>query len=290
MRSRNGRIVVFACVILMGAAAFGQARPHIVFVTGDHEYGSEVSMPMLAAILEAHHGMRTTVLYAVNDKGERDPQYDFNIPGLEALADADLAVFFLRYRKLPEDQLDHILRYIDAGKPILGFRTTTHAFQYPDGPFTKWNDDFGRDVFGQKWISHHGHNNSSRVFRTLKDHPIMRGVADRFWCPSWLYVVAPLHGDCTVLMLGQAIRGTAPGDETYGTPQPVAWTKTYTGPSGKTAPVFFTTLGHPRDFLDESMRRLFVNAVYWALGRAGEVPEGGTKVDMVGEYNPPDPK
>jgi uncharacterized protein len=50
--------------------------------------------------------------------------------------------------------------------------------------------------------------------------------------------------------------------------------------------VFFTTLGHPDDFTHESMRRLVINAVLWALGR--DVPPGGADVTVVGTYTPPE--
>src|SRR5207249_1674067 len=49
-----------------------------------------------------------------------------DIPGLEALATADLAVFFLRWRALPQEQLRPIRAYLDSGRPVIGFRTSTH--------------------------------------------------------------------------------------------------------------------------------------------------------------------
>ena len=65
--------------------------PHVVFVTGDDEYRSEISMPMIAAILEKRHGLRTTVAYA-----RPTPQTKDHIEGLEALETADLMVMFAR--------------------------------------------------------------------------------------------------------------------------------------------------------------------------------------------------
>jgi hypothetical protein len=103
-----------------------------VFVTGDDEYRSEVSMPMIAKILEARHGFKCTVVYAVDPStGQRNPKYQQNIEGLEALKSADLAVFFLRFRALPDKQLKMILDYVNSGRPIVGLRTSTHAFRYP---------------------------------------------------------------------------------------------------------------------------------------------------------------
>ncbi len=291
-------LCVLALTALAGSRAQGKEpppmaskkKPHVVFVTGDHEYGSEVSMPMIARILEKHHHVRCTVLYATDPQGNRDPDYEENIPGLEALAEADAAVFFLRFRRLPAEQFEHIRRYLDSGRGIVGLRTATHSFRYKGGPMRKWNDRFGREVFGQKWISHHGHRTSTRVLGVLADHPILRGVAEDFWTNSWLYRVMPLHGDCRPLLIGQALKNDTPEGEPFGTPQPVAWTKSYTGSAGRTARVFFTTLGHPKGFEHVPVRRLLIQGIYWALGLEDRIPPAGCKTEIVGGYDPPNPK
>jgi type 1 glutamine amidotransferase len=240
-------------------------------------------MPLIARILEARHGMQCTVCYAVDEKtGQRQPKHLTNITGLEALAKADLAVFFLRYRQLPEEQLKRILDYVNSGRPVIGLRTSTHAFSYPAGPDRRLNDGFGLEVFGQKWIRHHGHDSSTNVYVAVGDHPITRGVAAEFHCRSWLYHVMPLVGDCTPLVLGAAVKGELPRSDTFGTPNPVAWTKTHKG--GR---VFFTTLGHPKDFEEEPVRRLLVNGIYWALGQEAKIPPQGSDVRLDGPYMAP---
>ena len=251
--------------------------PHVVFVTGDHEYHSEITMPMIARILQEKHGMKCTVLYAVNPAtGQRDPQYEKNIRGMEALHTADLIVLFLRYRDLPDDEFRMFLDYLESGRPIVALRTSTHAFRFaPDNYNSKWNDGFGYEVLGQKWISHHGHDSSTNVYTMLKDHPILRGVAPKFHCTSWLYEVMPLHGDCVPLALGAAVKGDQPSEKIFGTPNPVAWTKTYNG-----ARVFYTSLGHPKDFDNDSVRRLLVNGIYWALGMENRIPPEGADVTL----------
>ena len=272
------------------------AEPHIVFVTGDDEYSSELSMPMIARILQERHGMKTTVLYATNEKGERD-RTAHSIPGLEALATADAAVFFMRWRELPQDQLDDIIRYAKSGKPMLGLRTTSHALKYPGPPNDQWNDGFGRNFFGQKWIVHYGHHNSTlaHVVPAAKDDPILRGVEPEFWLHSWLYVMNhgddKLPADCHVLLEGDAIQGDQPGGEKFGNREPMAWTRELIRKEDDHKQrIFYTSLGHPRDFLYESPRRLLVNAVYWSLGREKDIPTQGANVEIVGDYNPPDPK
>ena len=88
-----------------GGPGPGQGK-HIVFVTGDEEYRSEESMPMLAKILAVRHGFKCTVLFALDEKtGEIDPLIVNNIPGLEMLKDADLMVLFTRFRELPDAQM-----------------------------------------------------------------------------------------------------------------------------------------------------------------------------------------
>lgn len=140
----------FCCFMLSLATGFSQKqkgkskKPLIVFVTGDHEYSGEATLPIVAAELEKNYGFRTIVLKAFPDHNAEE-----NIPGLEALKEADLAVFFLRWRKLPADQVQLIEDYLKTQKPLVGFRTTTHAFNYPKGhPLEKWNA-FGEVCFQQ---------------------------------------------------------------------------------------------------------------------------------------------
>jgi type 1 glutamine amidotransferase len=277
-----GAVAVASAVLVAGQGAgrpSTASRPHVVFVTGDDEYRSEITMPMIAAILEKSHGFRTSVARATPR-----PQTKDNIEGLEALETGDLMVMFTRFRALPDAQLRRILAYVESGKPMIGLRTTTHAFLYPeDSPHRALNDGFGRDVFGQKWITHHGHLSSTDVTidAASREHPILRGVSP-FHARSWLYHVAPLAGGPNVILLhGRSVNSSHARRPEYPPEQPVAWTREYKG-----ARVFFTTLGHPADFDVESMRRLLVNAIYWALGK--DVPAGGTQVEITGDYTTPE--
>ncbi|MDQ3009427.1 MAG: ThuA domain-containing protein [Acidobacteriota bacterium] len=237
--------------------------PHIVFVTGDHEYSSEATMPLIAAELEKHYGMRTTMLKSYPDENAEE-----NIPGLEALDKADAAVFFLRWRRLPASQLEHIRKYLDAGKPVVAFRTTTHAFNYPKGhELEKWNR-FAVDYLGAPpgWGNghyHYGHKSSTDVLvnPASAGDPILTGVGKSFHVPSWLYHVAPNYPptDAKQLLIGKAVNP----DRKDAVENPVAWTwKNMAG--GK---VFVTTLGHPEDFQVESVQRLVFNSIHWVAGK-----------------------
>ena len=260
------------------------APPHVVFVTGDDEYRSEITMPMLARILQERHGYRCTVCYAVNSAtGQPEPKFKRNIVGLDALRSADVAVFYLRYRALPPEQMQFILDYAAAGKPMVGLRTTTHAFLFPkDDAQARWNDGFGLEIFGQKWLRHHGHDSSTMVSVAVKDHPVCRGLPEEWHARSWLYHVTPLVGDCTPLLLGAAVKGDKPGGARFGTANPVAWTKSHCG--GR---VFFTTLGHPADFENAATRRLVLQGIVWALGKENDIPPSGLDAEPLAPYVAP---
>ncbi|MHC4238910.1 MAG: ThuA domain-containing protein [Planctomycetota bacterium] len=274
---------------------------HIVFVIGDDEYRSEDSMPQLAKILSVHHGFKCTLLFAINkETGEIDPRTLDNIPGLEALNTADLMVLFTRFRELPDDQMKHIIDYTDSGKPIMGLRTSTHAFRYKknkDSPYVKYGfrdkefkGGYGRQVLGETWISHYGgHQKESTrglVAKGMENHPIVKGIED-IWGPSDVYGITTLSGDSEPLIMGQVLLGMDPNDKPNPDkkPVPVAWTKTYTGQRGKAARVFTTTMGHGGDLKSEGFRRLLVNACYWCMGMEDKIP-AKSKVDIVGDYEP----
>ncbi|WP_088340657.1 ThuA domain-containing protein [Robiginitalea sediminis] len=260
------------------ASKQGEGTPHIVFVIGDEEYRSEESMPMLAGLVKRELGARVTLCFSVDSAGVIDPNRLDHIQGLEALDSADLMVLFTRFRALPPEELSRITAFAESGKPMVGFRTATHAFLYPDSSaYTHMNNDWPTRVFGQQWITHHGHFDDGRAPLTSVsvaeggNHPILGGV-EPFQAYSWLYHVDggewQLYGDSRPLLTGQALRSAheeAGKTDQYPLTNPVAWTKTYTGEAGKAARVFFTTLGHPYDWKDPNMRRLALNGIAWGL-------------------------
>src|SRR4029079_12845791 len=106
-----------------------------------------------------------------------DPNRNDNIPGLEALQTADLMVIFTRFRNLPDEQLKHIVDYVESVRPIVGLRTATHAFALKaskdyvryDWRNKDWEGGFGRQVLGETWVNHHG-NHGSQSTRGLLRH------------------------------------------------------------------------------------------------------------------------
>ncbi len=260
--------------------------PRVVFVTGDEEYRSEESMPMLARILKNRYGFNVEVAYSVTD-GFIDPNRRDNIAGLEALENADMMVMFTRFRNLPDDQLQYILDFAESGRPMAGFRTSTHAFQYGEShAYSYLDEEWPRYVFGLPWISHFGSEHSTGVFLSEENrgHPVLNGV-DPFYARSWLYDASELSTAAQPLLIGRAIEGDEPDGDYFGDPHVVAWTKLYEGENG-TSRVFFTTLGHPYDFNNLHMRRTAIQGIFWALGLEDRIPQEGLNVDVIGFYNP----
>jgi hypothetical protein len=58
--------------------------------------------------------------------------------------DADLAVFFMRFQDLPPEQMRPIVDYLERAGPVVGLRTSTHAFKIPSSSkFAKFSHDYG---------------------------------------------------------------------------------------------------------------------------------------------------
>ncbi len=259
---------------------------------------------MLAKILAERHGFKCTVLFAINPAtGTIEPTVLDNIPGLEALDGADVCLMGLRFRELPDAQMKHFVDYLNAGKPIIALRTSTHAFQYGQAkpsPYAKydwrnreWPGGFGQQVLGETWVNHwgrHGFESTHGVIvEAFKDHPVLRGVSD-IWCPTDVYEVAHLPADAKVLVRGQVLSGMKPTDPPVegrknDPMMPLVWARDYTGPSGKTSRIVTTTMGAAVDLENPGLRRLLVNACYWCAGLEDQLP-AKAEVDYVGTYQP----
>lgn len=225
--------------------------PHVVLVVYEDEYEAARTLRDFARLLQQRYGCRTTMLVG-------EPEKD--LQGLKVLAEADGLVLYVRRKALPPDQMKQIRQYVEAGKPLVALRTSSHAFTLrPGGPPTskeQW-PQFDQQVLGGNY---HGHTGKQfpppEIFVAPEavEHPILAGVEPKKWRSGGsLYLVSPIDPKAMVLLWGQ----TGPHKE------PVAWTRTYRG--GR---VFYTSLGHPDDF-DHSPQfvRLLVQAVFWTMNR-----------------------
>jgi len=282
-----------------GGKGVGEGK-HIVLVSGDEEYRSEEALPQLAKILSQHHGFQCTVLFAIDPKtGEINPEQSDNIPGLESLDTADLMIIATRFRSLPDDQMKHVVDYVEKGKPIIGMRTATHAFNfkgesaYAHYGFNyggqEFEQGFGRQVLGETWISHHGKHKSESTLGLIEDksHVIATGLKDgEIWGPSDVYGVRlPLTGDSHTIVRGQILSGMSQTDapvtdERNNPMMPIAWTRSY-----KQGRIFTTTMGAATDLENAALRRLVLNATLWCVGREEKI-RPDLNVSLVGEYKP----
>ncbi|HET6251616.1 MAG TPA: hypothetical protein VFE47_28280 [Tepidisphaeraceae bacterium] len=324
---------IFACISLANCAARAAGAPaekqwvsyegkegpgkgkSIVFVAGADEYNPESGLPILAHILADRYGFHCTVCFTINKAGQIDPKTTDNIPGLEALDTADLMVIQCRFRNPPDEQMKHIVNFLEAGKPVIGLRTATHSFKGIKGQYAKFNWDskqpgfdggFGRQVLGETWIRHHAPNGATStrgVFAPgASSDPILRGISDgEIWGSTGVYGVRlPLLEGCKTLLLGEVIEGNKPdgkpleylpnknpnAKEKANDPmQPVAWTRTYQIVPGKTGRAFTTTMGSAADLQNEALRRMMVNAAFWDLGMEDKIP-AKADVDFVGSHMP----
>ena len=313
----------------------------VVLISGDEEYRSEEACSQLGKILAVRHGFTCIVLYAIDSKtGEINPLVLDNIPGMENLADADVCLLNLRFRNLPDDQMEPFVDYLKAGKPIIGLRTSTHAFNIPPNrkyspfsfqssptrgsksnddssetvqtvqtiktveppketkaaPFQDWEQGFGRQILGETWIAHYGSHGKQGtrgvIAENQKNHPIVRGCEDIFGPTDVYRVRTPLPGDSVPLVYGLITDDLTPQSAPAAAfendpPMPIAWTRTYQSPvqPERVGRVFTTTMGAAVDLESEGVRRLLVNAVYWAAGLEAKIPPRAD-VALVGDYKP----
>jgi hypothetical protein len=281
---------------------------HIVLIAADQEYRSEQALPMMAKILSVRHGFDCTVLFGVNERGEVDPtmpvypergkEAEFrphHIPGLEHLASAELVVFFTRLLTLPKPEMEHIVKYVDSGKPIIALRTANHGFNVPlpykiNGKQVRW----GEDVLGGTFLNHHGRwmadSTRGKLVEAQKGHPVLTGVTD-VWGNSDVYRTyqegASLPAGCTALVWGQPLLGRQPDDPPNEElePLPVALVKHWQTSVGKTARVFHSTMGSASDLKSAGLRRLIINAAYWGMGMESAI-SATRSVEIVGDYRP----
>ncbi len=277
-----------------GKAGPGKGK-HIVLIAGDEEYRSEESLPMLAKILSERHGFKCSVLFSVDSEGVITPNDGTSLSNPNLLDSADALVLGLRFRNWPEEALSRFEKVVESGKPIIGLRTSTHAFN------KNRLADFGKQVLGEKWVSHWGNHKVEGTRGVIEPgaegNSLLHGVSDVFGATDVYEAYPP--ADATILLRGQVVSGLTPDskpverakaratdkvEQDVNTPMmPVAWTREHSTASGNTNRILCTTMGSADDLANEGLRRLVVNGVYWGLKM--DVP---VKADVrfVDEYQP----
>src|SRR5262249_12039107 len=157
--------------------------------------------------------------------GTINPNINDNIPGLEALRTADLMVIFTRFRALPDEQMKYVADYVAAGRPIVGLRTATHAFNFKggDSPYARWSwnskswaGGFGKQGLGAPWRA----PRAGRDTTSGRGYPPPRGEGPPTRRgprpgavgapPAVSGAPRPLPGDSHPLLLGGVLGGMQP--------------------------------------------------------------------------------
>ncbi|MEX2214657.1 MAG: ThuA domain-containing protein [Phycisphaeraceae bacterium] len=229
---------LLACVPCVLHAAETPLRIHII--SGSNEYKSEASLKPFAAELAKKYHVSITASWV------KDGATD--LPEVERIKDADVLLAFTRRMKLPADQLAIVKAHWEAGKPIVGIRTASHAFD------NETNKVFDREVLGGDHQSHYANEPVTvTIDPAAKDHPVLQGTTE--FTSRKLYKTGMLARGVTVLEYGDIGKGK----------QAVTWIHEYKG--GR---VFYTSLGVPEDFEHEHFRRMLTNAIFWTTKREVE--------------------
>ncbi|MCI0625540.1 MAG: NPCBM/NEW2 domain-containing protein [Acidobacteria bacterium] len=235
-----------------GATAGTSHNSRVVLMIGEDEYETDETLLRFATGELERRGIRCTLVLA-------DPKDKNSFPGLEALNGADLLVLSVRRRTPPKAQLDLIRSYLEAHRPLVAIRTSSHAFVSESrSPHSDWKR-FDADVLGGTYVGYDGgaRETGSEAWSVAQaaGHPILKGLEKaRFYTPSWIYRMRSLAPTTTVLVKGRWSHDRPT--------EPVAWTNSYKG--GR---IFYTSLGHPGDFELTEFRLLLLNGIFWAMDK-----------------------
>jgi type 1 glutamine amidotransferase len=238
MRTAFAAIAVLFLVQALHAA--DDAKPlKVCLISGSLEYKSDESLAALQKYLESKYNVKCSRAFRKSDD---------DLPGLDNLETCDVALFFTRRLTIQGEQLERVKKYCQAGKPVVGVRTASHGFQ-------NWLA-FDKEVLGGNYKNHYGAGPATDIAipEKTKGHPILEGVG-AFKGVGSLYRNTGIAADAEVLMTGTIPEHT----------EPIAWARVHNG--GR---VFYTSLGHPKDFEDENFRRLLTNALFWTAKRKPE--------------------
>ena len=224
---------------LLAVAAQGAEPLKVCLISGSEEYQSDASLAEFQAYLEASFPARCILLEAraIDD-----------LPGLEALDDCDVALFFTRRLTIGGDQLARVKKYAESGRPLVAVRTASHGFE-------NW-PDFDTRILGGHYRGHyrdHLANRSAAVERAGR-HPVLDGVR-MIASQGSLYKYGPpdtFAGDTSPLLSGNSPEGQ----------ELTAWTREARG--GR---VFYTSIGARGDFENATYRRMLANALFWTARR-----------------------
>ena len=137
---------------LLGASA---ESTNIAFLLAEQEYDTAKTVPAFFDSELKPLGFRATFVTAPGEGEGRD-----DLKGLgKALDEVDLLFVSVRRRAPKASQINAIRSWVKAGKPVLGIRTSSHAFHLrgksaPSG-HALW-EGWDAEVIGGNYSNHHG--------------------------------------------------------------------------------------------------------------------------------------
>ncbi len=165
-------------------------------------------------------------------------------PGWEDLERADCLLLFARRKGIHGERLHRLRRFCDRGGALVGIGATNS-----ESPVWSALD---HEVFGNLYLGSCGKDVTHvKIVEPTRGHAILDGV-EPFLSASPLGKNLLIADRATELLWGSA------GSQRH----LVAWTRPY-----RAGRVFYTSLGHPDDFLEDSFLRLLANAVNWTSGK-----------------------
>lgn len=205
----------------------------IHFIGASQEYKAEDSLKVYKEKLEKKFKVSVSSTYT-KDKSKTAPNF-------EMIKEADVLVVFARRLNLSKENLAILKEYLESGKPVVGIRTASHAFQN----FLELDSKY----FGG---SYKGHGKSMQVsMSTAKmESEILKGIK----VDGWVRKDKPYYNDSNSADIKILLKGTEPGGRVH----PMAWSRV----KGQQR-LFYTSLGLPEDFKDERFISLLNNALVW---------------------------
>lgn len=252
MKNLNRIALSFLAFLVAGVV---DAGPKVVFLIGEREYDTNITLPAFAKSELEPRGYDCVFVFAAGDEG---PERDL-FPGIEAIDDADLLVVSTRRRALKKEDLDRVRKHLEHGKPLVAIRTACHGFALRNAEPPEGHDvwpAFDQEILGIRYDNHLANDAKSTYLPVNTDEAVMKGVGtDPIPSDGSLYRMYDLAEDATLLLNGTT---TIDGEQfTF----PAAWLRT----TDKGSRIFGSSIGHKSDFAKPAIRQLLVNSFAWCL-------------------------
>lgn len=225
----------------------GDEKKKIVFMIGEPEYETSRTVPEFAK--NNLSDFENIFVMASDQKKPND------FPDLAKLKNADLLFLSVRRAAITPENMEIIRAHLKAGKPMVGIRTASHAFD-PNPKIegrASW-PEFDTEILGADYQGHYGKGPVVEIKTTSEGarNGLFTGISTPFKVMSSLYKNKNLFHTATSIATGQ--RENTPEIE------PVAWINSAEGRR-----VFYTSLGGPEDFQVPQFRALLRNGILWSL-------------------------